>query len=90
MKPFNRERFLLYLLGAIFAYQGAVFAFGLWSCSKVRPTQAIRDVCPEIGTRYDQTFSVMIATTLALLTGGAVVGVNQRTRPSDGDKDAKP
>ena len=90
MKPFNRERFLLYLLGAIFAYQAGVFAFGLWSCSQVTPTQAIRDVCPEIGTRYDQTFSVMIATTLALLTGGAVVGVNQRTRPSDGDKDAKP
>ena len=28
--------------------------------------------CPSVGERFDTTFSVMVATTLALLTGSAV------------------
>jgi len=67
-----KERFLLYMLAAIFTYQATVFGFGLYQCSRVRPSQAITTVCPEIGKRYDQTFSLMIATTLALLTGNAI------------------
>ena len=81
MKPFNREKFLLFLLGTIFAYQAAVFAFGIWTCSRVRPTLSIRDVCPEIGKRYESTFSVMIATTLALISG-SVVGKGGPDRPN--------
>jgi len=70
--PFNREKFLLLLLASIFAYQASIFTFGVWSCTKVTPQASIKQICPDLGTRYDQTFSVMIATTLALLTGGAV------------------
>ena len=72
MKPFNREKFLLLLLASIFAYQATVFAYGVYSCTRVMPKTAIKEVCPELGTRYDQTFAVMISTTLALLTGGAM------------------
>lgn len=68
----SKERFLLYMLAAIFCYQSSIFAFGLWQCSQVRPTLSINEVCPEIGKRYDQTFTVMISTTLALLTGNAL------------------
>jgi hypothetical protein len=32
---FNRERFLLSLLGAIFAFQAAVFVFGLVTCTRL-------------------------------------------------------
>ena len=78
MKPFNREKFLLLLLASIFAYQATVFAYGVYSCTRVMPKTAIKEVCPELGTRYDQTFSVMIATTLALLTTGAVAGAAQK------------
>ena len=67
-----KERFLLYMLAGIFTYQAAVFSFGLYQCSRVRPSKAITTVCPELGDRYDQTFSIMIATTLALLTGSAI------------------
>ena len=67
-----KERFLLYMLAGIFAYQAAVFSFGLYQCSRVRPSKAITTVCPELGDRYDQTFNVMITTTLALLTGNAM------------------
>ena len=85
--PFNREKFLLLLLSSIFAYQASVFAFGVWSCTRVMPKTAIKEVCPELGTRYDQTFSVMIATTLALLTSSAVAaGVSKRQDFSSGDR----
>lgn len=64
----SKERFLLWLLASIFTYQAGIFAFGLVHCSKTGGLKA----CPEIGKRYDQTFAVMISTTLALLTGSAI------------------
>jgi len=63
-----KEKFLLYLLGSIFAFQAGLFGVGVYFC-------AIRGgltSCPQIGDRYEQTFNVMIATTLALLTGSAI------------------
>ena len=69
----SREKFLLYMLAGIFTYQAAVFSFGLYQCSRVQPMVAIKTVCPDIGKRYEQTFNVMIATTLALLTGSTMV-----------------
>ena len=68
----SKEKFLLYMLAGIFTFQAAVFAFGLIQCSRVTPNTNIHTVCPEIGKRYDQTFSLMIATTLALLTGSVL------------------
>lgn len=65
----SKERFLLYMLAGIFVYQASVFSFGLYQCSRVAPTVAIKEICPDIGKRYDQTFSLMVATVLALLTG---------------------
>ena len=65
----SKEKFLLYMLAGIFTYQAVVFSYGLYECSRVRPTAAIKEICPDIGKRYDQTFSLMVATTLALLTG---------------------
>ena len=65
----SKEKFLLYMLAGIFTYQALVFGFGLWQCSKVTPSTNINVVCPELGKRYDQTFAIMISTTLALLTG---------------------
>ena len=68
MKPFNREKFLLYLLGGIFVFQAGIFAIGFSLCANSGGLEA----CPQLGTRYENTFNVMIATTLALLTGSAV------------------
>ena len=64
-----KEKFLLYMLAGIFSFQAVVFGAGLYFCTK---SQNITDVCPNIGDRYEQTFNVMIATTLALLTGTAL------------------
>jgi heme/copper-type cytochrome/quinol oxidase subunit 3 len=63
-----KERFLLWMLASIFTFQAGVFGFGTYYCARNGGIQA----CPELGDRYEQTFNVMIATTLALLTGSAL------------------
>ena len=68
MKPFNREKFLLLMLAAIFVWQAALFTFGTISCFRAGGIEA----CPNLGDRYENTVGIMIATTLALLGAGAV------------------
>ena len=83
MKPFNRERFLFWMLAGIFVWQAAIFTAGVFGCFKLGGLQA----CPEIGQRYETTVNVMVATTLALLTGGAVAGQLNKKQE---DKDPQP
>ena len=62
------------MLAGIFIFEGLLFAAGFIACWRGGGLAA----CPELGDRYESTFSVMVATTLALLTGGAVAGVVQK------------
>ena len=80
MKPFNREKFLLYMLAGIFIWQASLFTFGAVQCFGIGSKEA----CPNLGDRYDNTVGIMVATTLALLGAGAVAGVSQR-KPSASD-----
>ena len=64
----DKQNFLLKLLAGIFAFQACVFGFGIFYCAR---NGGIEE-CPTIGQRYEQTFNVAIATTLALLTGTAI------------------
>ena len=61
----KERRFLLWVLTGIFVFQASTFGVGLFYCAKNGGLAS----CPEIGKRYEATFAVMIATTLALLTG---------------------
>ena len=65
----RRERFLLNMLAGIFAFQAGTFGVGLYYCANNGGLES----CPDLGKRYEQTFNVMIATTLALLTGSTMV-----------------
>ena len=60
----KERRFLLWLLTGIFVFQASTFGVGLFHCANNGGLAS----CPEIGKRYESTFAVMIATTLALLT----------------------
>ena len=80
MKPFNREKFLLFMLAGIFTWQAALFTFGAVQCFATGG----KDACPNLGDRYENTVGIMVATTLALLGAGAVAGVTQR-KPSVSD-----
>ena len=82
MKPFNREKFLLFMLAGIFTWQAAIFTYGVIGCFRLGGKAA----CPELGDRYENTVNVMVATTLALLGAGAVASATQR-KPSSGDPD---
>ena len=64
----SKERFLLYMLASIFAFQGGTFAFGIYWCAN----NGGIETCPKITETYEKTFNVAIATTLALLTGTAI------------------
>ena len=64
----NKEKFLLYMLAGIFTFQAGVFGMGLYYCAN----NGGLDSCPKIGDRYEQTFNVMVATVLALMTGSAL------------------
>jgi hypothetical protein len=63
-----KEKFLLYMLAGIFTFQAGVFGVGLYYCANNGGLQS----CPKLGERYEQTFNIMVATTLALLTGSAL------------------
>ena len=64
----SKERFLLYMLAGIFTFQAGMLSFGVYWCSNNGGIKT----CPDITQTYEQTFNVMIATTLALLTGSAL------------------
>ena len=64
----SKERFLLYMLAGIFAFQAGTFAVGLYYCANNGGLKS----CPDLGDKYEQTFNVMVTSTLALLTGNAI------------------
>ena len=63
-----KNRYLLNMLAGIFIFQGVIFTYGFVFCSQNGGLKT----CPELGERYDQTFSLMVATTLGLLTGNVL------------------
>ena len=63
-----KDKFLLYMLAGIFSFQASLFGVGLFFCAKNGGLKA----CPDVRETYSQTFTVMISTTLALLTGSAI------------------
>ena len=69
----SKERFLLTLLSAVFAFQAVLLGAGLTFCIR----NGGLDKCPSIGDRYETTFAVMISTTLALLGGAAAAGAKK-------------
>ena len=85
MKPFNRERFLFYLLGAVLAVNALFFGFGLFACSRsANPTE----ICPNIGARFDNYSEKALAAVLGLIAGAGAVQMVQK-KPQ-GPPDVKP
>ena len=60
----SKEKFLLYMLAGIFAFQAGTFGVGLYYCANNGGLES----CPDLGKRYDSNIQRrMVATTLALL-----------------------
>ena len=56
------------MLAGIFIVQATVLGYGIGWCAR----NGGLETCPDVTKTYEQTFNVMIATTLALLTGTAI------------------
>ena len=56
------------MLAGIFIVQATVLGYGISWCAR----NGGLETCPDVTKTYEQTFNVMIATTLALLTGTAI------------------
>ena len=79
MKPFNRERFLFYLLGAVLAVNALFFGFGLFVCSHSGDPASN---CPNIGARFDNYSEKALAAVLGLIAGaGAITLTKKRDDP---------
>ena len=85
MKPFNRERFLFYLLGAVLAVNALFFGFGLITC---RISKDPVKLCPDIGTRFDNYSEKALAAVLGLIAGAGAITFGQRRASSSDDRDA--
>ena len=79
MKPFNREKFLLFMLAGIFTWQAAIFTYGVIGCFQ----KGGKEACPDLGDRYENTVNIMVATTLALLGAGAVANATTKKKSEE-------
>lgn len=79
MKPFNRERFLFYLLGAVMGVNALFFAYGLFACSRSEQPHLI---CPNIGSRFDNYSEKALAAVLGLIAGAAAASSTKKN-PED-------
>ena len=87
MKPFNREKFLLWTLAGLLAWQAAIFSYGVVLCSRVSPQTDISVVCPGIGGRFDKFVQTTLGAVLGLLAGAAAISTTQRQSSSSDDRD---
>ena len=88
MRKFNREKFLLYMLAGLLAWQAAIFSYGVVVCSRVSPQTNLTLVCPDIGGRFDKFVQTTLGAVHGLLAGAAALSTNQRSQPSGDDRDA--
>ena len=72
MKPFNREKFLLWLLAALLGWQASLFTYGTVMCANVRAPLTIRDTCPDLADNYSKFVQTTLGAVLGLLAGSAI------------------
>ena len=72
-RPFNREKFLFWLLAGLLSWQAGIFTYGVVLCSRVTPQHDVVKVCPQIGARFDKFVQTTLGAVLGLLAGAAAV-----------------
>ena len=85
MKPFNREKFLLWLLAGLLGWQASLFTYGTVVCANVKAPLNVRQVCPDLAENYSKFVQTTLGAVLGLLAGSAA---QQRASSSSDDRDA--
>ena len=66
-RPFNREKFLLWLLAALLGWQASIFTYATVKCSRVKLPSTIQDTCPNLAENYGLITQVTLGAVLGLL-----------------------
>ena len=67
MKPFNREKFLLWLLAALLGWQASLFTYGTVMCANVKSPQTVKTACPDLADNYNKFVQTTLGLCLAFL-----------------------
>ena len=71
MKPFNREKFLLWLLASLLGWQASLFTYGTVMCANVKAPLTVQDTCPDLADNYSKFVQTTLGAVLGLLAGSA-------------------
>ena len=87
MRPFNREKFLLWMLDrfADLALQG-LFTYRTVMCANVQAPKTVQEACPDLADNYSKFVQVTLGALLGLLAGSSIASSRQPS--SEGDRDA--
>ena len=64
----KREQFLLWTLASLLTWQAAIFSYGVHSCVSIGK-EAMNDVCPQLGDRFDTYVNTSLGAILGFLAG---------------------
>ena len=80
MRPFNRERFLFWMLAAVMSANATFFAYGLFACSRSAQPHL---VCPDLGNRFDNYSEKALAAVLGLIAGAGAITLTKKRDDSE-------
>ena len=86
MKPFNREKFLLWMLTGLLAWQCSLFTYGTVMCANVQAPKTVQEACPDLAENYSKFVQVTLGALLGLLAGSSMA--SSRSSSSEDDRDA--
>ena len=75
----SRDRFLLWMLAGLLAWQAGLFTYGTVMCANVKAPNTVREVCPDLAQNYSKFVQTSLGAVLGLLAGNVVT--RQRPEP---------
>ena len=67
----KRERFLLYVLAGLLAWQAGLFTYATVKCAGLDPDDYLH-VCPQLGERYESFVQTTLGAVLGLIAGSHI------------------
>ena len=68
----SRDRFLLWMLAGLLAWQAGLFTYGTVMCANVKAPNTVREVCPDLAENYSKFVQTSLGAVLGLLAGSAI------------------
>ena len=68
----SRDRFLLWMLAGLLAWQAGLFTYGTVMCANVKAPNTVREVCPDLADNYNKFVQTSLGAVLGLLAGSAI------------------